>query len=70
MAKVALSKTEGDDAAFYQAKLATACFYFRRLLPRTKTHFDAAFSFHLEACNQIACCVTLCSQPVPKALKR
>ncbi|WP_271103554.1 acyl-CoA dehydrogenase C-terminal domain-containing protein [Pseudomonas tohonis] len=34
MAQVALSK-RGEDEAFYGAKLATADFYFRRLLPRT-----------------------------------
>jgi len=30
-----------DDAAFYESKLATADFYFERLLPRTKAHKDA-----------------------------
>ncbi len=30
-----------EDASFYQAKLATARFYFKRLLPRTKAHQDA-----------------------------
>jgi alkylation response protein AidB-like acyl-CoA dehydrogenase len=44
MAQVAAPKTVGDDAAFYQAKLATARFYFKRLLPRTKAHFDAALA--------------------------
>ncbi len=27
-----------DEAAFYQAKLDTARFYFQRLLPRTRAH--------------------------------
>jgi alkylation response protein AidB-like acyl-CoA dehydrogenase len=44
MAQVALQKTSGDEAAFYQAKLTTARFYFRRILPRTKGHFDAALA--------------------------
>lgn len=42
MSKVALDKLaagEGD-AAFYQAKLKTAEFYFKKLLPRTKAHAD------------------------------
>ncbi|MBM6551784.1 acyl-CoA dehydrogenase C-terminal domain-containing protein [Marinomonas ostreistagni] len=40
MAVVAQQKLEqGDaDAAFYQAKLHTAAFYFERILPRTKGH--------------------------------
>jgi len=39
MAKLALAKRGGDDAAFYQAKLATARFYMARLLPRHSAHF-------------------------------
>jgi hypothetical protein len=40
MARVALDKlAEGQgEAAFYEAKVQTADFYFKRLLPRTKTH--------------------------------
>jgi alkylation response protein AidB-like acyl-CoA dehydrogenase len=40
MAVVAQEKIEAGsgDAAFYQAKLATADFYFKRLLPRTLVH--------------------------------
>jgi hypothetical protein len=36
MAKVALAKAGGGDP-FYQAKLATARFYFAKLLPETAT---------------------------------
>ena len=42
MAKVAQDKIaagEGD-AAFYQAKIKTAQFYFKKLLPRTKSHAE------------------------------
>ncbi len=44
MAKVAQDKLDAgtDDAAFYQAKLATCAFYFKRLLPRTTGHLAAA----------------------------
>ena len=44
MAKVAQEKLDAgtDDAAFYQAKLATCSFYFKRLLPRTAGHLAAA----------------------------
>ena len=44
MAKVAQDKLDAgsDDAAFYQAKLATCAFYFKRLLPRTAGHLAAA----------------------------
>ena len=35
MAKVALAGQGGEEAAFYQAKLATARFYFARLFPET-----------------------------------
>lgn len=34
-----LSNDQGD-AEFYKAKLATAQFYFQRILPRTRTHHD------------------------------
>jgi butyryl-CoA dehydrogenase len=39
MAKVALAKRGGEDAAFYDAKLATARFYMQRLLPRSGALF-------------------------------
>ncbi len=42
-AKVALAarpSATGDDAAFYEAKLATARFYMQRMLPRHSTHFS------------------------------
>jgi len=59
MAKVAQAKLaamgdarRGEEAAFYEAKLATARFYMERLLPRHSTHFanmmagsDAIMSF-------------------------
>ena len=52
MAKVALGKRQGSDAAFYAAKIATARFYMQRLLPRTGALFatimagsDAVMSF-------------------------
>ena len=35
MAKVALARQSGNEAAFYQAKLATARFYFARIFPET-----------------------------------
>ena len=34
-AQVALAKQEGDNSGFYRAKLATARFFVRRLLPNT-----------------------------------
>lgn len=37
-AKQASASLEGDDKAFYAAKLNTARFYYQRLLPRTKAH--------------------------------
>jgi len=37
-AKLAASSGEAD---FYRAKLATATFYFERLLPRARAHADA-----------------------------
>ncbi|WP_339489492.1 acyl-CoA dehydrogenase C-terminal domain-containing protein [Pseudomonas sp. EL_65y_Pfl2_R95] len=44
MALVASEKlaSGSDDAEFYQAKLATCEFYFKRLLPRTASHLAAA----------------------------
>jgi hypothetical protein len=41
MARVALDRRGGDDAAFYEAKLATARFFVHRLLPRHGAHFAA-----------------------------
>jgi hypothetical protein len=41
VAQEKLAAGEGD-AAFYQAKLATCAFYFKRLLPRTAAHLAAA----------------------------
>jgi len=42
MAKVSQDKltASDDDKAFYEAKIQTARFYFRRLLPRTRTHAE------------------------------
>lgn len=37
-AKKASSSLEGEDKAFYEAKMNTARFYYQRLLPRTKAH--------------------------------
>ena len=34
-------KAGGSDAAFHQSKLATARFYFQRILPRAEAHLDA-----------------------------
>lgn len=41
-ALVAQQKIDGEkgDVAFYQAKLSTAQFYFQRILPRTRTHYE------------------------------
>jgi hypothetical protein len=51
MAKVAQEKLaaleggrEGEDAAFYQAKLATARFYMDRVLPRHSAHFASVMA--------------------------
>ena len=43
MARVAAEKLAAgtEEAAFYQAKLATARFYYERLLPRTRAHAEA-----------------------------
>lgn len=35
-AAVAIPKVEGDNSGFYQAKLTTARFYMKRLLPQTE----------------------------------
>ncbi|MNG19320.1 hypothetical protein D3C84_1034660 [compost metagenome] len=46
MARLAAEKLaagEGD-AAFYKAKLQTARFYFKRILPRTRTHAETMLS--------------------------
>ena len=43
MAKVALAKVDGGDP-FYQAKLATARFYFAKLLPETASLIRSARS--------------------------
>jgi len=44
MAKVALAKRGGEDAAFYEAKIRTARFYMERVLPRTGGLFAAILS--------------------------
>ncbi|MBY8965860.1 acyl-CoA dehydrogenase C-terminal domain-containing protein [Algiphilus sp. NNCM1] len=44
MARVALDNRTDAEAAFYDAKLATARFYFARLLPETAYHIRAARS--------------------------
>ena len=36
-AEIALAKQEGDNTGFYSAKLATARFFVRRLLPNTSS---------------------------------
>ena len=41
MAKLSLSQTEGDMAGFHEAKLATARFFFQRLLPQSSGLFAA-----------------------------
>ncbi len=41
MAKVALARQEGEDGAFYQAKLATARFFMAKLLPRHASLFTS-----------------------------
>jgi len=42
MAKVSMEKLEAGtgDPAFYKSKIETAKFYFRRILPRTRTHHE------------------------------
>jgi hypothetical protein len=39
MAEIALEKKGGDEAAFYEAKLAAARFFMARLLPETNSLF-------------------------------
>ena len=39
MAEIALEKQGGEEAAFYQAKLAAARFFMARLLPETNSLF-------------------------------
>ncbi|MEJ2593065.1 MAG: acyl-CoA dehydrogenase C-terminal domain-containing protein [Candidatus Thiodiazotropha sp.] len=41
MAEIALSKLDGDERRFYQAKVDTARFYMQRLLPQSSAHFSA-----------------------------
>jgi alkylation response protein AidB-like acyl-CoA dehydrogenase len=41
MARVALDNLEGERAAFYRSKLATARFFMTRLLPQSSGHFSA-----------------------------
>lgn len=41
MAQVSLEKTEGEDGAFYRAKIGTARFFFERMLPQTSGLFSA-----------------------------
>ena len=42
MARIALDHQDGADAGFYRAKLATARFYFAKLLPETAYQIRAA----------------------------
>jgi len=46
MAELAQQKLDADtgDTAFYEAKLATARFYYGRILPRARAHADAALA--------------------------
>ena len=44
MAKVAMGKLGGEKDDFYQAKLATARFFMRRLLPQMSSLFAAITS--------------------------
>jgi len=41
MAEVSLAKLEDDPTGFHEAKLATARFFFQRLLPKSSGHFSA-----------------------------
>jgi hypothetical protein len=41
MAEASLKGVEGDNADFHEAKLATARFFFQRVLPRSSGHFSA-----------------------------
>lgn len=40
-AEISLSKLDGDERRFYQAKVDTARFYMQRLLPQSSGHFSA-----------------------------
>jgi hypothetical protein len=44
MVAVALPKQDGDEAAFYQAKIANARFFVTRLLPETNLLFTTMTS--------------------------
>jgi len=44
MAKLALARQQGEDGAFYQAKLATARFFMAKLLPRHASLFTSLTS--------------------------
>ncbi|MGB1011209.1 MAG: acyl-CoA dehydrogenase, partial [Thiolinea sp.] len=44
MADIALDKLDGDEAVFYQAKVDTANFFFKRLLPQTGSLMSAIMS--------------------------
>jgi butyryl-CoA dehydrogenase len=41
MAEIGLSKRSGDEAVFYDAKVRTARFFMRRILPRSEAHYRA-----------------------------
>ncbi len=41
MAQIGLNQREGEEALFYGAKVNTARFFMRRILPRSETHFRA-----------------------------
>ena len=44
MANIALARAPGDNTGFYEAKLATARYFMKRLLPITTTFYDAILS--------------------------
>jgi hypothetical protein len=41
MAETSLKGLDGDNKDFHEAKLATARFFFQRLLPKSSGHFSA-----------------------------
>jgi butyryl-CoA dehydrogenase len=41
MTEVSLAKLDDDPTGFHEAKLATARFFFQRLLPKSSGHFSA-----------------------------
>jgi hypothetical protein len=41
MAEASLARLDSDDTGFHEAKLATARFFFQRVLPRSSGHFSA-----------------------------